>query len=521
MSWQEEVDELAARRAWAEELGGKERVDRQHGEGRLTVRQRIERLIDPGSLTEIGKLTGTGTYDDDNAVTKVRPAPYVCGVARIDGRPVCVGGEDFTVRGGTSWGPLRRKGGQGGFLEDFAQQYRMPLINLLDGAGGSVTSAMSKGYTVFPGIDGWERSVRLMGEIPVVCAVLGSAAGGPAGRAILGHWSVMVRGTSHIFAAGPPVVKRSLGEDVSKEELGGAAVAVDTGGTVDNAVDSEDECFAAVRRFLGFMPQNVWEAPPVVPCDDPVDRCEDGLLDIVPKQRTRPYDMHKLIAMVFDRDSSFEIQPTYGKAVITSLARLGGYPVGIVANNPMIYAGAMDKRAARKQTHFIDLCDTFHIPLIYLVDVPGFMVGTRAEAEGTLRDGMRAVVAGLQATVPTLTLVIRKCYGMAGNATMDKDGIDFKIAWPSGEWGSLPIEGGVAAAYRRDIAAAPDPKAREAEIEAEIRAYASPFRSAEAFAVEDIIDPRQTRPYLHRFIEIAQTRIQTQLGPKFRTGVRP
>jgi acetyl-CoA carboxylase carboxyltransferase component len=521
MSWQEEADELAARRAWAEELGGTERVDRQHAEGRLTVRQRIENLIDPGSLTEVGKLTGTGTYDDHNAVTGVRPAPYVCGVARIDGRPVCIGGEDFTVRGGTSWGPLRRKGGQGGFIEDFAQQYRMPLINLIDGAGGSVTSAKSKGYTVFPGIDGWERSVRLMGEIPVVGAVLGSAAGGPAGRAILGHWSIMVRGTSHIFAAGPPVVKRSLGEDVNKEELGGAAVAVDVAGTVDNAVDSEDECFAAVRKFLSFMPQNVWEAPPVVPNDDPIDRCEDKLLDIVPKKRTRPYNMHKLVDMVFDKDSVFEIQPTYGKAAITSLARLGGYPVGIVANNPMIYAGAMDVASARKQTHFIDLCDTFHIPLIYLVDVPGFMVGTKAELAGTLRDGMRAMVAGLQATVPTLTLVIRKCYGMAGNGTMDKDGIDFKIAWPSGEWGSLPIEGGVAAAYRRDIEAAPDPKAREAEIEAEIRAYASPFRSAEAFAVEDVIDPRETRPYLHRFVELAQTRIQTQLGPKFRTGVRP
>jgi acetyl-CoA carboxylase carboxyltransferase component len=316
-------------------------------------------------------------------------------------------------------------------------------------------------------------------------------------------------------------VKRSLGEDLTKEEIGGAQVAVDIAGTVDNAVDSEEECFAEIRRFLSYMPQNVYELPPVLPCDDPVDRCEDDLLTIVPEKRTRPYNMMKLVAMVVDKGSIFEIQPTYGKTVNTCLARLNGYPVGIIANNPRQFGGAMTVESAKKQGHFINLCDNFHIPIVFLVDVPGFMVGLKAEQAGTLREGMKAAYAGLKARVPQMQVVIRKCYGMAGNATMDKDALDFKVAWPTGEWGSLPIEGGVAAAYRRDIEAAEDPAAREAELEAGLRAYASPFRSAEAFAVEDIIDPRETRPHLCRFIEIAQTRIKTDLGPMTRQGFCP
>jgi acetyl-CoA carboxylase carboxyltransferase component len=374
---------------------------------------------------------------------------------------------------------------------------------------------------VFPGVHGFERSVELLGEVPVVCAVMGSAAGGPAGRAILSHWSVMVKDTSHVFAAGPPVVERSLGQKITKEDLGGPKVAVDTAGTIDNVAGSEAQCFEMVRRYLSYMPQNVWHLPPVVNTEDPADRAEEELLSIVPRSRRKAYDMKKLIRLVADRDSVFELQPSYGKALITCFARMNGKVVGFVANNPMIYGGAMDVRAARKQTHFVELCDCFHIPLVFLVDVPGFMVGRDAEAAGTLREGMRSVYVGLQASVPMITVVIRKCYGMAGMGTTDKNGLDLKIAWPSAEWGSLPIEGGVAAAFRREIEAAPDPAAREAEIEAELRSMASPFRTAEAFGVEEIIDPRETRATLCRFIDAAQARLATSVGPKAKFGVRP
>lgn len=519
-SWKPEVDEIERRRALAQAMGGEEAIARQHQQGRLTIRERIAGLVDDGSFHEVGRLTGNATYESGK-VQSVLPAPYVCGLAKIDGRDVALGGEDFTVRGGTSWGSERRKGGQGGFVEDLAAQYHVPLVNLIDGAGGTVTSAARRGYSVLPGVHGFERSVELLGLVPVVGAVLGTAAGGPAGRAILSHWSVMVKGTSQVFAAGPPVVERSLREKVTKEELGGSGVAVDLAGTIDNLAQDEQDCFRMIRRFLSYMPQSVFELPPMVPCSDPVDRRDEGLLSILPRDRRRPYNMRKLIEMVVDRGSVFEIQPSFGKAVITSLARLNGKVVGVIANNPMVSGGAVDVKAARKQIHFIELCDTFHIPLVFLVDVPGFMVGSQAEAAATLREGMRAVYVALKATVPMLTVIVRKCYGMAGMGAIDKNGLGLTIAWPSAEWGSLPIEGGVAAAYSRDIRAAADPEARQRELEQELRELASPFRTAEAFAVEDIIDPRETRPYLCRFIDAVQGRLKTDVGPKAKSGVRP
>ena len=518
--WQPEIDELQRRRQWAEALGGPEAVAKHTGGGRLTIRGRIERLVDAGSFREVGKLTGTGEYSGAT-VEGVLPAPYVMGLAKVNGRPVAIGGEDFTVRGGTSWGSDRRKGGQGGFIEDFAANYRIPLVNLIDGSGGSVASIKKRGHAVFPGVQGFEKSVELMGIVPVVSAVMGVAAGGPAGRAILAHWSVMVSGQSQVFAAGPPIVERALGLKVTREELGGSKMAVDAAGTIDNAAASEEECLKMVADFLSFLPQNVWEMPPVIACADPADRREETLATIIPRDRRKPYDMRRLMRSIFDLDSLFEIQPAWGKGVITCFARLGGRPVGVVANNPMVYAGAMDARAARKQGHFVELCDTFHVPLVYLVDQPGFLVGPQAEAAGTLRDGMRAVYIGMQATVPALTLVVRKCYGMAGMAACDKAGINFKIAWPSAEIGNLPVQGGARAAFRRDIEAAEDPAAREAEIEAELLALTSPFRMAEAFAVEEMIDPRETRPYLCSFIETAYSTLPTKLGPKPRYGVRP
>jgi len=521
MSWQAEADEIARRRAWAHQMGGAEAVARHRSRSRLTVRERIEALCDIGSFREVGGLAGTATYDAQGRVQGVIPAPYVMGLAQLNGRSVAIGGEDFTVRGGTSWGGARRKGGQGGFVEDLAHEYRIPLINLIDGAGGTVTSSRRRGYTVFPGIDGFERSVELLGEVPVVSAVMGTAAGGPAGRAILSHFSVMVRGASQIFAAGPPVVKRSLGQDIDKEDLGGADVTVDIAGTIHNAAPTEIAAFEQIKRYLSFMPANVWELPARNLAGDPPDRREEALLSIVPRKRTQPYPMGRLIDLLADKGSTFEIQPTHGKSVITSLARFDGYVVGIVANNPMHLGGAMDARSARKQIHFMELCDTFHIPIVFLVDVPGFMVGLDAEKAATLREGMRAVYVAGQLTVPTITVVIRKCYGMAGMATCNKNGADIKIGWPSAEWGSLPVEGGVAAAFRREIEASPDPKKREQELESEFRLLASPFRTAEAFAVEDVVDPRETRPYLCRFAALAQSKLSTMLGPKSRSGVRP
>ncbi len=522
MRWRPEIEELQRRRKLAEACGGPEAVAKHHQSGKLTVRERIDRLLDAGSFREVGKLAGKGIYDKDGKLVVFEPAPYVMGLGRLDGRPVAIGGEDYTIRAGTGFGSDRRKGGQGGFIEDLAYEYRIPLINLIDGTGGTVNTAKRKGYTVVPGYgqDGFERSVDLMGIVPVVSAVMGTTAGGPSVRAILSHWSIMVNGQGQIFAAGPPVVERAFGHKLHKNELGGVKVAVDTAGTIDNVAKDEEDCFRQIRRFLSYMPQNVWELPPQVDCTDPVDRCEDALADIVPRSNRQAYNMKKLLEMVVDRDSLFEIQPTFGRAVITALARMNGKVVGIVASNPMV-GGIMDYKAARKQGHFTELCDMFNIPIILFADIPGLLVGVESESDAILREGVRARYIGFQVSVPVFSVIIRKCYGVAGGGFIDRRGLNFRIAWPSAEWGSLPVEGGVKAAYRREIESAPDPARREREIEEELRQLASPFRTAEAFAIEDIIDPRETRPYLCQFIGALQGRLRSQLGPKHKAGVRP
>jgi acetyl-CoA carboxylase carboxyltransferase component len=520
MSWQPEIEEIRTRRAKSLEMGGKSHVEKHHAEGKLTIRERIDGLLDKNSFVEFGQLTGDAVWEGAK-FKEITSSPYVMGLGKIDDRWVAVGGEDFTVRGGSSAGLVRRKGGQGGFVEDMAREYRIPLINLIDGVGANVGSAIKSQFKRLPAKDGYERCLQLLGIVPVASAVLGSTAGGPAGRAVLSHFSVMVRGSSQLFAAGPPVVERALSRKVEKEELGGAHIACDKAGSIDNAAQSEAEAFRQIRRFLSFMPGNVWEMPPYVNTEDPPERWEEDLLTIVPRNRMKPYNMRRVIDLVFDKGSFFEIQPTFGLAMIVGLARLNGYPVGVIANNPMHNAGAPDARESRKMGHFTAVCNQFHIPLCHLVDVPGFMIGVEAESLGTLRAGMSAMCQVMQATVPRFTVIIRKCYGMAGALNYVNNTLAYRAAWPSAEFGSIPIEGGVAAAFRRKIESSPDPEKTRRDIEEEIHSYESPFRTAEKFAVEDIIDPRETRQRLCHLVEAAQNYLRTELGPKARYGAFP
>lgn len=520
MSWESEANEIQLRRQKALQLGGKERVKRHHEQGKLTIRERIDKLLDRASFVEIGQLAGEAVWDKAK-FKDITPAPYVMGLGKIDGRWVALGGEDFTVRGGSSAGLARRKGGQGGFVEDMAKEYRIPLVNLIDGVGANVSSAIKSKFKRLPAKDGYERSLELLGMVPVISAVLGSTAGGPAGRAVLSHFSVMIRGSSQLFAAGPPVVERALSRKVDKEELGGAHIACDTAGTIHNAVNSEEEAFIQIKRYLSYLPQNVWKAPPFVDTGDPVDRVEDELISLVPRNRRRPYSMHRVIDLVFDKESFFEIQPTWGVGIIVGFARLGGYPVGIIANNPCHKAGAPDARDSRKMGHFTSVSDQFHIPLIHLVDEPGFMIGVAAESMGTLKEGMSAMCRVMQAKVPRISVIVRKCYGMAGALNYANHTLHYRIAWPSAEFGSIPIEGGVAAAFKREIDQSPDPEKRRQEIEEELHSFESPFRTAEKFAVEDIIDPRETRYRLYCLVDAAQNYLQTELGLKPRYGTWP
>lgn len=523
MVWQDKIDELNDRLERSRRGGAPDRIERQHERGRLTIRERLDRLLDADSFHEIGALAGSGTYEAGRLVD-FTPAPYVTGLGKIDGRHVAIGGEDFTIRGGSARQHRHRhKGGDaGGFPEELAREYLVPLVLLIEGGGGNLERILSEGSPpLFAGNDAFQAAAEAMMYVPVIGAVLGNAAGGPAGRAMLVHWSVMTRDSSSVFAAGPPVVRRALGVDLTPQELGGAHVHVRQSGCIDNEAVDEEDAFRQIRQFLSYMPSNVYELPPVIPFDgQPAD--QEPLASIVPRDRRRTYSMHDILKTVVDGGELFEIKPYYGLSLITAFARVDGHPVGIVANDPRAFGGALDADGADKQAHFIDLCDYFRIPLVFFVDIPGFMIGPDAERAATLRRGIRAAWAGMQATVPTLSIIVRKCYGMGGMAPGDPR-LKYRIAWPSGDWGILPIEGGVEAAYSREIAASPDPDARRRELEDEFAAASNIFSTAEAFGVEEIIDPRDTRSHLERFVEMAYrvTPHELSQGPKARRGVRP
>jgi len=498
-SWKPEVDELARRQELARAMGGPEKVARQRDGGKLTVRERIDALLDPGSFREIGMLAGRSDYED-NRLASFMPANFVMGRGRIEARPVVVGGDDFTVRGGAADASIFRKQV---LAEQLANELRIPIVRLVDGTGGggSVKSLDTMGRTYVPFNPGWEWVVDNLATVPVVALALGSVAGLGAARVVSSHYSVMVRGTSQMFVAGPPVVAR-LGEVVDKEELGGSEIHATTG-AVDDEVDSEDEAFVAARRFLSYLPSSVDELPPrAEPTDDP-ERRERWLIEAIPHDRRKVYRVRPIIEAVVDHGSFLEVGRRWGRSAVTGLARLDGWPVGVLANDPYVYGGGWTADAARKVERFVDLADTFHLPVVHLVDNPGFVIGTEAERAGTIRHGAAALAAIYQARVPWCSVILRKVFGVAGAAHANAARAAYRYAWPSGDWGSLPLEGGIEAAFKAQLDASDDPEALRTEIEERMNLVRSPFRTAEAFMIEDIIDPRDTRPLLCEFATLA------------------
>jgi acetyl-CoA carboxylase carboxyltransferase component len=520
VSWEPELEELRRREELAREMGGEERVARQHASGRLTVRERIERLFDPDSFHETGALAGRATYDEGGELESFLPANSVVGQGRIDGRPAVVQGDDFTIRGGAADAAIWEKAV---YAERMAHDLRLPLVRLVDGTGGggSVKTLEQTGFSYVPPLPGFGLVVRNLSIVPVVAAALGPVAGLGAARVVCSHFSVIVRGTAQLFVAGPPVVAAAMGEAPDKEELGGARPQARVG-AVDNVAADEDDALDQLRRFLAYLPGNAWEAPPTTAVSDPADRRDEELLSIVPRDRRRAYKMRRVLEAVLDRGSIFELGAPFGRPTITCLARLAGRPVGVLASDPEHYGGGVTADAAEKTARFVDVCDQFHLPVVNLVDVPGFVIGTEAERAGTIRRGARGLFAIAQASVPWASILVRKVYGVAGAGHGDGSRLNLRYAWPSGDWGSLPIEGGLEAAYRRELEAAADPEALRAEIAARLDAVRSPFRTAERFSVEEIIDPRDTRPILCDWAERAHELIRHELhaGPKAR-GPRP
>ena len=394
-----------------------------------------------------------------------------------------------------------------------AIEWQLPYIRLLDASGGSVRTFEEYGRTYLPDGNAYTvNDVRVLSLVPTVSAVLGSVAGLPAINACLAHFNVMVKDISQIFPGGPPVVKAALGIDITKEELGGDHVHARVSGCIDNLAETEQDAFDQIRRFLSYLPSSVNELAPRGPVTDDPARSEEALLSIVPRNRRQTYDARRLLSLVVDRGSFFEIAPLYGRARIVGLARIDGYPVGIMANNPRFNGGSTDVAAGAKMLRLMQLCDTFHLPLISLADEPGFMVGPESERSGIERAGARLVASVCNSRMPWITIVIGKLYGVAGQCHHRPSGMFRRYAWPSANWGSMHITGGVAAAYRREIAEAPDPDAKRQEIEARLQALASPFLTAEATG-QDIIDPRETRLRLVEFVRDAQRILALQLGP--------
>lgn len=507
---EEGLAELARRRELALRMGGAEQVARQHEHGKLTARERIGLLADEGSFAEFGILGGSGRYAD-GALESFTPKGEVTGFVRVNGRRAVVSAGDFTVRGGAA-----TRGSGGGLGQELsaarrALEWRVPYIRLLDASGGSVSSFADIGRTYLPDGNIWSTyDAQLLAVVPVVSAVLGSVAGLPAVNACMAHFNVMVAGTSQLFPGGPPVVKAALGLEIAKEDLGGAAVHTRGSGVVDNVAGTEDDALAQVRAFLSYLPASVSEMAPAGPAGEP-ELAPVALRGVVPERRRQPFDVFAILRGVLDGGSFFEIAPRYGRSRVTGLGRVNGYPVAVMANNPRHHGGATDVAAGEKVMRLIQLADNFHLPLITFADEPGFLVGPESERQGIERAGARLVWTTCSSRMPWLTVVVSRLFGVAGQCQHRPTGMFRRYAWPSARWGSMHIEGGVSAAYRRVIEAADDPAAKRAEIEAELEAIASPFRTAEATG-QDIIDPADTRQVVAEFVEDAQRVLATQLG---------
>ncbi len=510
MTWQPELEELRRREAFAREMGGADKVKRQHDGGRLTVRERITGLVDRESFHEIGAIAGRADYAADGTLSALTPSNCVMGRALIDSRPVVVVGDDFTVRGGSADATIREKPIM---AERMAGQLRLPIIRIIEGSGGggSVKTIETTGRANLPGGVGGTQMYDLttwnLGQVPVVALGLGSVAGLGAARLAASHYSIMTKTTSAMFVAGPPVVAR-LGETLDKQALGGWEIQT-RAGAVDDAVDSEDDAFAAARRFLSYLPGSIDELPPVEPCRDDPARRDEALLSVIPRDPRQAYTVRPIIDAVVDRGSFFEMGRMFGRSVATGFARLDGRPVALLASDPVFHGGSWTADACAKVVRFVDLAETFHLPVVYLMDCPGFAVGLEAERTATIRWGVRAMAAVNQSRVPWCTMIMRNAFGVAGVVHQPAGRFSIRYAWLSARWGSLPLEGGIEAAYAAEVTAAEDRGAKLAEIDARLQLLRSPFRTAEAFWVEEIIDPRETRRLLCEFAGLAERQVKT------------
>ena len=521
---QELLDLVAAARRETADEARPDAVARSHRRDKLTARERIAALVDEGSFREFGQLARLkeGEYEGLPGIDAKAATAYgdgvIAGTARIDGRPVVLSVQDYGTFGGSS-GEIGGKINQRAAV--LARQRGLPLVMILDGGGHRIQDGLDSRHFANTGPH-FVNLVRMSGWVPIVCLMLGDGFAGNTNFAGLADFVVMVRGVSTMGIAGPALVKASTGEDIDKEELGGTAVQVDRNGIAHLGVDSEQEAFEATRRWLSYVPTNADAELPVVRTDDPVDRRSPELVGVVPANSRRAYDVRKVLRPIVDEGSYFEIQPTFARNLVTAFARLNGRPVGLIANQPLVLAGTLDADACEKSARFISFCDAYGIPLVFFADIPGFLVGSVAEDSGLGRRSARIIFELGRATVPRLSVVLRKGYGlgylaMCGGRSFDAD---LAVAWPTAEICAMNIEGAVDVAFRKVYADAPDPAAARQDVIDLFRARVGPLEAAGGFGVDDIIDPADTRALLIDTLDQLPRRRSDGIGTRTR-GISP
>ncbi len=513
--WGPLVGDLAQRKARALEMGGEQLVDRQHSLGKLTVRERLELLLDAGTWVEYGLLAD---HMDAGLDRYLAADGAVTGVGEIDGRSVAIAAYDFTVMAGSMGAVGEDKIAR---MRAHAVRQRIPFVWLLDSAGARIQSTSGSTFAGAGAL--FREQVAMSGVVPMVAAMLGHCAAGTAYIPALADFVPMVKGTSSMALGGRHLVKAAVGEDVTEEEMGGSAVHTKVSGVADLEVADDKECLATVRRYLSFFPQHNGERPPVANTADPVDRRVEQLYEIVPTAPRRAYDVRKVITAIVDDGDVFWMKPEWAKNLVTGFARVGGQPVGIVANQPMVLGGALDVNAADKAARFVWLCDAFNIPLVFLHDVPGFIVGSAVEKQGIIRHGAKMLFAVSEATVPKISVILRKSYG-AGYFVMNGLAYeaDYIVAWPTAEIAVMGPDGAVNIIHRKTLEAIEDEAERGAkrlELAEEIRANIDPYIAAGHAQLDDVIDPADTRAAIARGLKItADKRVER---PARKHGVLP
>ena len=496
------LDELHARQVEAEKGGGPSRVAQQHKKGKLTARERLDLLLDPGSFVELDRFV-THRSTAFGLDSQVYPGDgVVTGSGRIDGRLVYVFSQDFTVFGGSLSEAHAEKICK---VMDLALRNGAPIIGLNDSGGARIQEGVVSlgGYA-----DIFLRNTLASGVVPQISAILGPCAGGAVYSPAITDFIFMVRGVSYMFVTGPNVVKTVTHEEVTFDALGGADVHGSVSGVAHFVHDSEPECLRAVRDLFGFLPLNNLEAPPRRPSDDPADRRDPALLEVIPDNANKPYDMHGVIGRVVDDGGFLEVQGSLAENIIVGFARLGGRPVGIVANQPAVLAGVLDISASLKAARFIRFCDCFNLPVVTFVDVPGFLPGVTQEHGGIIKHGAKLLYAYCEATVPKLTVITRKAYGGAYDVMSSKHiRGDVNLAWPTAEIAVMGPKGAVEILFKDEIAQADDPAAATARlIDEYTRQFAHPYAAAERGYIDDVIDPRDTRPRLIDALRMLETK---------------